>query len=45
GISGAGAQSVVVNIDTEFEYIVLDDELIFNEWSLDPSDTDAFDAF
>ncbi|MDX2247400.1 MAG: hypothetical protein SF052_11510 [Bacteroidia bacterium] len=40
-----GSESVAVNPDLEFEYKVLDDELIFGKWALDVSDSAQFSTF
>ncbi|GAB4412382.1 MAG: hypothetical protein OHK0039_18340 [Bacteroidia bacterium] len=44
-IASAGGESVAVNPDLEFEYVVLDDELIFGKWALDTGDPAQFAAF
>lgn len=44
-VTSAGDEKVVVNPDLEFEYVVLDDELIFGSWELDVEDADQFAAF
>jgi hypothetical protein len=46
GIEGLGAGNTIrVNTDLEFEYIVLDNEAIFSAWEFDHTDPDQFAAF
>jgi len=45
GLSGATGNEVILDINNEFEYKVLDDEDIFTEWVLDHTNPDALSAF
>lgn len=44
GIQGSPA-GVLLNINNVFEYTVLDDEAVFNEWTLDHEDADLLNDF
>ncbi len=44
GIDGS-PENVLLNINNEFEYAVLDDEAIYNEWVLDHTNSDLLNKF
>ena len=45
GLEGASANEVTLSINTEFEFVFLDDEDIYTEWVLDHEDSSQFAGF